>query len=71
MPEVCDAIIEALTGEYMRFPSDEENWRKIAREYEEMWQFPLCIGAIDGKHITLFNPLNTGSTYFNYEVFLV
>ena len=53
----------------MCFPSNEEDWRKIAKEYEEMWQFPHCTGAIDGKHIALFNPVNSGSTYFNYKGF--
>ena len=37
VPEVCDAVIETLAGEYMRFLSNEEDWRKIAKEYEEMW----------------------------------
>ena len=69
VPEVWDAFIEALAGEYMRFPSNEEDWRKITKEHEEMWQFPHCIGAIDGKHIALFNPVNSGSTYFNYKGF--
>ena len=35
--EVCDGVIEALAGEYMRFLSNEEDWRKTAKEYEEMW----------------------------------
>ena len=54
MPEVCDAIIEALACEYMCFSSNKE-------------EFPHCIGAIDGKHIALSNPLDNGSTYFNYK----
>ena len=30
--EVCGAIIEALAGEYIRFPSNEEDWHKVAKE---------------------------------------
>ena len=53
----------------MRFPSNEEDWRKIAEEYEEIWQFPHCIDAMIGNHITLFNPVNSRSTYFKYKGF--
>ena len=53
----------------MRFPSSEEVRCKITHKYEEILQFPHIIGAIDGKHIVLFNLVNTGSTHFSYKGF--
>ena len=48
-------------------PSCEEDWRKLARGFETQWNFNHCIGAMDGKHIVLQAPINSGSYYFNYK----
>ena len=50
-------------------PSIEEEWLKIAKAFEEKWNYPLCLGAIDGKHIAIKQPSGSGSLYFNYKHF--
>lgn len=34
-----------------------------------MWQFPHCLGAVDGKHVAITPPHDAGSFFFNYKEF--
>lgn len=45
----------------------EEKWKEIATEFYYKWQFPNCIGAIDGKHIKIKCPAHSGTMFFNYK----
>ena len=50
----------------MPVPS-EDKWKSIADEFYERWNFPNCIGAIDGKHVMIQCPFNSGSLFYNYK----
>ncbi|XP_071054141.1 uncharacterized protein [Onthophagus taurus] len=64
--ETCDAIIKVLK-KYIKLPQSENEWRAVSKDFETKWNFPLCLGPIDGKHIHIFKPPGTGSYYFNYK----
>ncbi|KAM4015345.1 uncharacterized protein ACNLHF_002001 [Anomaloglossus baeobatrachus] len=66
IPETCDAIYNCLRS-YIQFPNTEEEWRKIASDFDHLWQFPNCGGALDGKHVRITQPPNSGSYFFNYK----
>lgn len=44
-----------------------ELWESIAADFQITANFPHCLGAVDGKHIRLTCPFNSGSMYFNYK----
>ncbi|CAK1587377.1 unnamed protein product [Parnassius mnemosyne] len=64
--EVCDAIIKALK-DHVKLPETENQWMAVAKEFEEKWNFPHAIGAMDGKHVCLQAPLNSGTEFYNYK----
>lgn len=66
IPEVCDTIWQKLQPQYMPIPN-EDAWTQIADGFQERWQFPNCIGALDGKHVVIQAPSNSGSTFYNYK----
>lgn len=41
----------------------------LAKDFEDLWQFPNCISAVDGKHVRIFCPANSASRFFNYKHF--
>jgi len=66
--ETCSIIWDQLQSVYLQ-PPDVEQWKAIAREFWLKWQFPNCVGAIDGKHVRIQAPKNSGSTFYNYKNF--
>jgi hypothetical protein len=51
----------------MQIPTTEEDWQQIASDFQLKWNFPNCIGAIDGKHILIQKPQKSGSVFRNYK----
>ncbi|XP_067941056.1 uncharacterized protein [Watersipora subatra] len=64
--DTVKALWNVLRPIYLKAPSSVEEWKMIAHGFDK-WNFPHCIGSLDGKHITLQKPKNAGSTFFNYK----
>ena len=51
----------------MEMPGDADDWRLIGVNYEHVWNFPHCVRAMDGKHVLIQAPDNSGTQFFNYK----
>lgn len=67
IPETCQVTYEVLKKDYLKFPQTENDWKNIANDFEKRWNFPHCLGALDGKHVEIVPPAGSGSYFYNYK----
>lgn len=48
--DVCTAIWNIMRPLYLKSPSSVDDWKEVAAGFYEHWNFPHCIGAIDGEN---------------------
>ena len=56
-----------MASNFIKVPSPDTEWLDISKRFEEKWNFPHALGAIDGKHVRIQMPKNDGSFYYNYK----
>ena len=50
MPTPTIPIISLQTRE------TQEEWEQVARLFDKRWNFPNCLGGLDGKHVRIYPP---------------
>ena len=69
IPTTCQAIIEAYMEECLQSPMTAAAWEEVAEGFSRRWNFHNCLGAVDGKHVAIRCPGNSGTFYYNYKGF--
>lgn len=67
IPEVYRAIYQVLQPQYLHLPRNQSEWQYVASQYYARWNFPMCIGALDGKRVLIGKPPHSGSEYYDYK----
>lgn len=62
--QVCDVLWYKLKNIVMDEPT-REKWVDISNNFEKKSRFPNCLGALDGIHIRLIQPENSGKIIFH------
>ena len=63
IPETCEAIIQEYSDGHMKCPLTPDEWKQVAEKFSSLWNFHNCIGAIDGKHIAIRKPKQSGTQF--------
>lgn len=64
--ETVGVIWQELQHQHMPIPT-KEKWNSIAVDFLNKWSFPHCLGSVDGKHVRVRCPDNSGSMFYNYK----
>ena len=66
----CQTLWTVFTEtDFIKAPDSQEEWLTIIAEFNGKWNFPLCLGATDGKHVLIRAPARSRSNFFNYKNF--
>ncbi|CAB3249243.1 unnamed protein product [Arctia plantaginis] len=63
---VCNAIWDRCLRQNMP-EITQQLFEEISAGFDKKANFPNCFGAIDGKHIRIRSPANSGSLFYNYK----
>ena len=60
------AIIKHF-GNKVHWPSTDEELLKISEDFARIWDYPLCIGSVDGCHIPCSPKAADATDFYNYK----
>jgi len=57
----------ARYGNEIKWPQSDEELLRNARDFNDNWGYPCCIGSVDGCHIPISPPKEDSVDYINYK----
>ncbi|XP_037498960.1 putative nuclease HARBI1 [Rhipicephalus sanguineus] len=63
--KTCNVIYKELKDDFMRAPKSEEDWKEVARLFNDKCSIPNCVGALGGRHVVIKAPAKSRAVYTN------
>lgn len=65
--KLCQAIVQDYRDEVISCPTDQNEWRAIAEDFQRRWKVPHACWALDGKHVVIRRSPKSGALFYNYK----
>lgn len=62
--EFRTVMAEIMLPRYIKIPTGED-LHKVMETFQQKWDFPQCVGAVDGSHIIIKAPTSFHVDYYN------
>ena len=63
----CTAIVDIFFQRLVKFPATNQEVQETIEEFLLKHDNPMCLGAVDGTHISMKAPLSDQLDYYNYK----
>ncbi|CAF3340251.1 unnamed protein product [Rotaria sp. Silwood2] len=67
--DFCDIIVELFFHRLIKFPVTNQEIKQTTDVFLDKYGYPMCIGSIDGTHISIEPPTGEETDYYNYKKF--
>ena len=67
--EFCSVMVELFFHRLIQFPVTNKQIKETTDLFFEKYGYPMCVGSIDGTHISIEPPIGQEADYFNYKKF--
>ncbi|CAF4211088.1 unnamed protein product, partial [Rotaria sordida] len=63
----CSVIVEIYFRRLIKFPTTQQEIRATTDAFLKKYNYPMCLGALDGTHIAIEPPIGYEPDYYNYK----
>ncbi|CAF0853809.1 unnamed protein product [Rotaria sordida] len=67
--DFCEVLVNLFFHRLIKFPVNDQQVKQTTDAFLNKYGYPMCIGSIDGTHISIEPPIGEETDYFNYKKF--
>lgn len=65
--DFCSTIDEIFFNRLVKFPTTDQEIADTVHDFLVRYDYPMCLGSLDGTHISVKAPIEAQTDYYNYK----